>query len=482
MLTDGAASRRHLESLENTEPARRGTVVSAAILAGVLLGFLYTLSPMTVWFVPASVAIVMWAGRSLPPRERRWIRGLLVGAILVRVFAVAALFLFGTPDYASFNVFFGDEQYMVIRSIRLRNLWLGLPLSPEAFVDVFDSYGRTSYLNVIAYAQLLVGPSPYGVHLLNTVFYLVGAIVLHRIARRAYGPVPAFGSLVFVLFLPTLVAWSASALKESLNFLVVVCTMGATIAVVRARWRWRPVAALVVVAGIAILRTFRAGAFEIAVASLALGLTARFATRRLWRIAALTAAVSVWAGPALRDPRVQGAALDGLRSAVRIHMGHVFTRGHSYRLLDDVFYVSRLVTTMNWDDAVRFVDRAAVSVLLFPVPWDLRSWSELAYLPEQLIWYIVLATAVIGFVVGLRRDALVSCVFAAYAVVALMVVGLTTGNIGTLVRHRVFALPYLIVLSAVGMAALLARLGNGAPIHAERTDVLPPALEVRGQR
>ena len=110
---------------------------------------------------------------------------------------------------------------------------------------------------------------------------------------------------------------------------------------------------------------------------------------------------------------------------------------------------------MNWDEAVRFAERAIISVVLFPRPWDLQSRAELAYLPEQIIWYLILATAVVGFAAGLRKDALVTLLFSAYATIALIAVALNTGNIGTLVRHRAFALPYLIVLSAVGATALL---------------------------
>ena len=58
--------------------------VPVAIAAGVLLGFAYTLSAMTAWFAVASVVLVWVAGRGLPPRERRWVQGLLISAILVR--------------------------------------------------------------------------------------------------------------------------------------------------------------------------------------------------------------------------------------------------------------------------------------------------------------------------------------------------------------------------------------------------------------
>jgi hypothetical protein len=436
--------------------------VLVAVAAGAVLGVIYTLSPLTVWFAAASVLLIRLGTRGLPAREARWIGSVLVAAIAVRGVIVGGLFLLGTPDHMWFNTFFGDEQYLLVRSLRLRHLWLGSPISLEALFDVFDSYGQTSYLDVIAYVQMLVGPAPYGIHLLNAVLSTSGALVLHRLVRQAFGPVPAALTLGGTLFFPSLVIWSASGLKESLNFLVVMCVLWATIALFRARWRWRPFAMVAVVALLAALRTFRAGAFEITMTGIVLGLAARVVTRRLWRAAFVTAALVAAAAvfftaPAARE-RVQQLTLRALRPAAYQHMGHVFTRGHSYKLLDQRLYDVKRVDSMTWDEGLRFVRRATISVVLFPLPWDAQSRAELAYLPEQLAWYLVLVLAAAGIVAGVRKDALLTSVLGGYALTALMVVALNSGNIGTLVRHRSLALPFLIAFSAVGVTAIVSRL------------------------
>lgn len=435
---------------------------AGAAAAGAALGLVYSLSPLTVWFVAASLVLTWVAGRGLGDREQRWVRGLLVAAIAVRAALAAWLFLFGTSDHMWFNSFFGDEQYMLVRSMRLRGLWLGAPLSLEALNDVFDVYGQTSYLNVIAYVQLLVGQAPYGIHLLNIVFYAGAALIVHRLVRRSFGRPAAFAALAGILFYPSLIIWSASALKESLHFLVVAVVVASAIALVRAGWGRRILALAVVAAGLLVLRTFRAGAFEMTAAGIAGGLGFRFLTRRLWRLAAAVAIAAVVTLPVLHNARVQDVTMRLLRRSAQVHLGHVLTRGHSYKLLDERLYVSG-VQSMGWDDAGPFVRRAIVSVLLYPTPWDSQSWSELAYVPEQMLWYVVVLLAAVGFVAGLARDALVSSVFASTAAVALIVVALNTGNIGTLVRHRMFALPWLIALSAVGFTAVAGRLAAAAP-------------------
>src|SRR5262245_29235178 len=414
---------------------------------------------MAVWFTLATAALLWIAVRGLPAREQRWIVALVVGAIAIRVAMVGALFLFGSPDriYVPFNVFFGDEQYNIVRSLRIRAIWLGLPMRIDAFSDAYEIYGRTSYLQLLALLQLITGPAPYGVHLFNILLYVSGGIVLHRIVRHAFGPVPALGSLAFLLYLPSMLLWSTAALKESFNFLVVVSTLGATILAARAPVRWRPVAVLGVLAGLGVLQTLRDGALLIAAAGLGLGLNATVALRGPLRFATVLALGLVATGIALRQPRVQAGAMEAVRTAASKHMGHAYTRGHSYELLDPVYYGRRGLRALTARDGARFVARGITSMVLYPVPWQARSRSELAYMPEQVVWYLVVFTAVVGAVAGLRRDRLVTCVFAGYAFLALVAVGVNSGNLGTLVRHRAFALPYLGALSAYGTVTLVWR-------------------------
>jgi hypothetical protein len=60
-------------------------------------------------------------------------------------------------------------------------------------------------------------------------------------------------------------------------------------------------------------------------------------------------------------------------------------------------------------------------------------------------------------VFAMRRDVLIASMLLTHAVVAALLIAFTSGNIGTLVRHRGFALPYVIWISAVGACEILAR-------------------------
>jgi hypothetical protein len=89
------------------------------------------------------------------------------------------------------------------------------------------------------------------------------------------------------------------------------------------------------------------------------------------------------------------------------------------------------------------------------LPWQVASLSELAYLPEQMVWYVLVALFPVGAIAGWRRDAATVAVFLGYLVATGLVLALTNGNVGTLVRLRGMAMVIAVWISAVGLCAAL---------------------------
>jgi len=73
------------------------------------------------------------------------------------------------------------------------------------------------------------------------------------------------------------------------------------------------------------------------------------------------------------------------------------------------------------------------------------------------MWLAMAALVPVGLAAGLRRDALLTCVLIAHGLLIVMMVALTSGNVGTLIRHRGLALPYFVWFSALGACQLLQR-------------------------
>ena len=428
-----------------------------AVGCGIVLGVLYTLSPLTVLSL-AAIAVAAWASsRDMSPRERAWFLGVLALAMALRLAAIAALFVFAdsTQPFASF---FGDEELFKNRTIWLRNVYLGIPISPADMIYVFDEVGRSSYLYLLAYIQALVGDAPYGLNVLNACWYVLAVMLLHHLARRGFGPVAALGGMVVLVLLPSLFSWSVSVLKEPLYILVAAFELWCAVAIVRARsWPLRIAAIIAVILCAYVLGTVRVGGSLLVVVGASTGIAATVLLRpRL--VAATLLVMPLIIGAALLQPAIQQRALRMVQEGAFQHTGHVVTPGYSYELLDPSLYDygSRLrVFRMTTPEAARYVVRSLASFVTVPRPSHIESRRALAYLPEHAAWYAMLALLPIGVVAGFRRDPVLTCLLLSHGIAATLMVALTGGNIGTLIRHRGMTLPYFCWFAALGAVYLM---------------------------
>ena len=397
----------------------------------------------------------------------------LAAALSIRLVAIAGIFIasMAIHDDQFVGALTGDGAYSMTRALRSRDLVFGVPANKYDYVVAFDEYGRNSWVSLLTATQIAFGPAPYGVRLVNSVLFVTGALLLFRVVRDALGPAPATAGLVALLFLPTLFVWSISLLKESLYFAGTALIFWATVTVLRARgWTARFWAVMAGLGGAFAIHDLRSGAVWLAMLGLATGLLmyAATASRRIFAGAAIAVvfAVAILAS----RPSAEGRVIQALESTAKTHTGHVFTVGHAYKLLDEGFYFnpqtpSASTLTLTAGQSARYVIRALVSFAAVPAPWQLASLRELAFLPEQLLWYAMLGLLPVGVVAGWRRNPLVTCLLLGYIVPTAAVLALTNGNVGTLLRLRGLVTPYLVWVSAVGFCAtlqMLARHRSGA--------------------
>lgn len=428
-------------------PSRTAWIVGA----GALLGLAYTLSPLSVLSLSALVWVAMAVGKDLSPAERRWYWSLLTVSIVVRLIAIALLFYTANPAHP-FASFFGDEELYKFRTMWLRNIGQGIPMSPADVIYSFDDVGHTSYIYVLAFIQALVGDAPYGLHVFNMVLFLCGVLALYRVVRASYGGTVAMGGLIVLLCLPTLASWSVSMLKEPMNAFMIAVELISAVMIVRAsRWWQRIVfAAIVIVAGGA-MESLRAGGALTAAAGTIGGLMLAFVLARGRRLAVALIAAPVAIAIVAAVPAVQQRALDQMRSVAWYHAGHVLTPGYSYQLVAAGYYGDRnRLWNMPPSDAAKFAVKAVWSYVVEPLPWKMESRTLLAFMPEQMAWYAIAILLPIGIYAGLKRDLLLTCMLASHAAATMVIIALASGNVGTLIRHRALALLYIVWLSGAG--------------------------------
>ena len=446
-------------------------------LGGCVLGAAIVLSPVTIVATLALAVIVGAAARGLTGLERTILVTVLLVAIAVRLAAIAGLFLASEPHHLNTFPVDGDGLYLKQRALWIRNIWLGVPVDPAYFQQAYGDYGWTSYIYVLAYLQYLLSPAPYAIHLFNVCCFIATAVILHRIVRQSYGPITAIVALTIILFLPTLLMWSVSSMKEPLYVLLLTTAVFGLMKAGRGRGAVERVAGLAaVVAAVTALDTIRAGALLIVSAALAIALVGTFMTRRLLMVA-LALIVLVPVGSRILDnPAVQSRVMARLRTSAVLHIGHLRTEGFGYKLLDQRLYTAASPEVMTWAEGQRFALRGLYSVLVVPFPWQLVSRNQVMYLPQQLIWYTLLLFAIVGAVQGCRRDVFATWLLIGMSCAGIAVMALNEGNIGTMVRHRDSVVPFVACLAAWGMVSVFSWAGLFASARARTSAGTAPQM------
>jgi hypothetical protein len=427
--------------------------------AAAVAGLAYALSPLTVWLALIVALIARAAVRGIEGAELRWVSSILAAGVGVRLLAVAWLVWSTTPGHVNNPSFFGDGSYAIGRSLWLRSVWLGEAVHPRYFMEAFDHYGGGGHNYFHAALQTIIGPAPLALHLLAATIYLCGVVILFRLVRSSYGPVAAGVALAAMWLSPSWMAWSITPLKDAPQFTLVAIAIACVVRAVQRGARQRVLAAACVLAAVAALSTLRTGGSIMMVATVATGLLCSVIAR--WGTVAMAAIGAAVVVVVLLVPwtPVQARISSEVTAAANRHVGHVRTTGTYFKLLDDALYrLPQHETVVPTPiEATRFVIRAAVAFVTVPLPWQLENISGLLYLPLQLIWYVIVALAAVGLAPAFHRHPLLASMLVAYTLVSIAIIAPNSGNVGTLVRHRDWVVPFVVCLSGVGARALVAR-------------------------
>lgn len=107
--------------------------------------------------------------------------------------------------------------------------------------------------------------------------------------------------------------------------------------------------------------------------------------------------------------------------------------------------------------ALEHLPRGFFYVLFAPFPWAIASLSDLAALPEMILWYVVIAAggATTWRYRGRWRSLAPELLFIGGT---FLVFALAEGNVGTLFRHRAMVIPLAVIIAAPGLEAIARRM------------------------
>jgi len=422
--------------------------VFIALIAGILVITDPGLAiPMTLQLIVLSAITFFLLARERDPQLSKWLRRLVIAALALRI--VLAVFVhfgpalspyFFAPDAASYEDF----------GRALAESWDGLRAAPPRISEGW----RQSYFYANAAFIWLLGESTLTMVVFNVFAGIWTVLLTFDMTRRLVSLPAAKWTAVLTAFFPSLVLWSILNIRDSAATLMVVIIIWAG---VRLNQHLSLRHLMVLAAGVIGLTALRDYMGFLVLAGLTVGSLVAVRPDRLlprFLVGTGVAIAMTYIGQSL-DLFVTFTPEAVLDTAQTM-------RGALQQEASSAFGVGVQTTTVG--SAIAYLPLGASYLLLAPFPWAIDSALQLAAMPETLLWYPLLALAVVGFFRA-RHAADFAVLMIPLSVLVLVTISyaLVEGNFGTAYRHRAQVMPLFFMFTGVGMQWFVARVLRTTP-------------------
>jgi 4-amino-4-deoxy-L-arabinose transferase-like glycosyltransferase len=409
----------------------------------------------------------------------RFIVTLIALAFVIRVAAAILLHFVVFSSGASFFTR-GDEVAYDITAWQQAQVWRG-DLSQ---VEPGHRYLLNAFTYTGAAIYFVVGHHIFAVILFNC---LIGAIATGLIAASAYhlfGRIAAYVSGIAVAIFPTTLLMSTLNMKDPLYLLFLSLFLWLAIRLTQTRnsWLLPPILLLMVLIGSLRLYILL---MLLPLIPIALLFSLRASARRRWLLALATLGTGVLlflvgGGGALLARQIPRLNQQRFYLSSTANSGYVPTRAPTAR---PAASSARPAATGDYISLAKWLPTGILYTLAAPFPWAATRAIERMVIPEMLLWYLLLALALLG-VVHQRRRWRSYLVLLGYLAGIVLIFATTHGNYGVLMRQRSTMLaPFVFILSGAGASFLWAHWlqRRGRAIAAADTvpdQETPPAVQL----
>ena len=375
--------------------------------------------------------------------------------LLVAVFLYDYAFLFNRVTFGEHGYvlpswpYFSDASYTLLRSLWIAKYHLG-KITNYLFLSELKNYGESLYNYIIAFVFYLFGFQPFHIVMMNLLFGCAMIIVMYQLALILFCKRVACYTVLFISFMPSLFIISLMPLRDiavSLNLVLFFFFIAKTLT----EFRWRYVLYIPLSSfTLTLLRSRIPYSYLLLFFVFSVIAMWFFQKRRLPLLGGLLLIVfSInYFQPRLFQP-LKEQAVTGLNELYHFHKAYV-TVGTTYKILDNHrYHESEKVLITAPLEHVRVFFRAWWHFLLQPFPRaDGRVVSFITSC-EQLIWYLCLPLLAVGIFMSLHIYA--SRVLLCFIFILSSLLALSSGNVGTLVRHKTMITPFLFMYVAIGL-------------------------------
>jgi len=303
--------------------------------------------------------------------------------------------------------------------------------------------GKEGFYYLLAGLYWVFGASPSAGLAVNATFAAALVPLVTDTTRRLFGERAARYAAPLALLTPGVLLWTSQLLKEApVLFLL---ALGANCAV-RLSERISPASGGVLAATMALLFTFRGWVGVMAAGGLIIGIA--FGRQQL--VSGLGTGVTALALISLLVV-VTGLGYSGYKTAVGtdLQRASVVRRDLAVSASSGFDIDADISTPAH---ALSYLPRALVTLLLGPLPWQIRGIRQMLVVPDMLVWWGLLPSLWRGLKAAGRRRGRQILVLLMPALTTSVLLALAIGNFGTLVRERTQVFMLLVPFICLGLS------------------------------
>jgi hypothetical protein len=311
-----------------------------------------------------------------------------------------------------------------------------------------DQYLMVNYTYLVGAVYYLLGHSLLTVKMLNVAFGGLTAVVVYALGAEIFNQRAARIAALLTAFFPSLMVWSVINLKDILAVLVTTTVVFGLLRYARRHNWWSLGLALGM---LFYLENLRAQFFFMLTWLMPAAFL--FADRSGWRRKLLFAVPLIAGILALNVYTHNRAGLNWLtpRALTEAEWARWASAQAAQTGIDEM----SIKPPKEMETIVRrtldYLPKGVYYVVLGPTPWEARSDLAKAVIPEMLAWYALLAAACVGLMASFRRSWRDLILPIALTGATVMALAIYEGNTGNIFRHRSMFMPFVFILSGVGL-------------------------------
>jgi hypothetical protein len=386
-------------------------------------------------FIIVGVATIFLTTRDLPGGQQVQLRNILLLALAIRL---AAAVLFAT--FPESRIFHEDANGYEALGLRISEGWSGAA-PPLPFDEMRDQNWAQPYLCGVIY--YLLGPVRAAPSFFNALIGTMTVLIVFRLARLLFDFKVARLAAMLTAFTPSLILWSATALKDPIvTFLICISLYGC----IRLKQKFSVSRLIGTIVPAILVQPFRFYLVYFLVfailASMLFERGSKAFTGLYKQLIAAGATVILIGLLGFASRTEQGTEFLSLERVSAFRHGMATSA-------DSGFAAGVDVSTPG--GALAFLPIGLSVLLLGPFPWQWTSMRALMAVPETLLWWYLVPSMIRGIRFGLRYILSEVSPLMIFSVTLSCAYSLVHGNVGSAFRQRAQIFVFLFIFTAVGV-------------------------------